>query len=161
MESLSSAPIGEEPSVDYRVDEENCGTQRELELARQLRRIKGRQQIALDEARLVTGASTPRAQQVFEWRERADPADKLDPCTPQRRREVQPRDRRPPEDEQAAEDDEEHEGDVDGDDNIRQCAPDHGPFIIDAVDLTCDLTARWSIGGKYAYRLGQVSLASA
>jgi flagellar motor protein MotB len=29
---------------------------------------------------------------------------------------------------------------------------------IGAVDLTYDLTARWSIGGKYAYRLGQVSL---
>ena len=29
---------------------------------------------------------------------------------------------------------------------------------IGAIDLTYDLTARWSIGGKYAYRLGQVSL---
>jgi hypothetical protein len=29
---------------------------------------------------------------------------------------------------------------------------------IAALDLTCDLTADWSIGGKYAYRLGQVSL---
>ena len=29
---------------------------------------------------------------------------------------------------------------------------------ITAVDLTYDLTAAWSIGGKYAYRLGQVSL---
>jgi flagellar motor protein MotB len=27
-----------------------------------------------------------------------------------------------------------------------------------ALDLTYDLTRRWSIGGKYAYRLGQVSL---
>jgi hypothetical protein len=27
-----------------------------------------------------------------------------------------------------------------------------------ALDLTYDLTATWSIGGKYAYRLGQVSL---
>jgi hypothetical protein len=27
-----------------------------------------------------------------------------------------------------------------------------------AFDLTCDVTADWSIGGKYAYRLGQVSL---
>jgi hypothetical protein len=27
-----------------------------------------------------------------------------------------------------------------------------------AVDLTYDLTGAWSIGGKYAYRLGQVSL---
>jgi len=27
-----------------------------------------------------------------------------------------------------------------------------------AVDLTYDLTTRWSIGGKYAYRLGQASL---
>ncbi len=27
-----------------------------------------------------------------------------------------------------------------------------------AFDLSCDLTADWSIGGKYAYRLGQVSL---
>ena len=26
------------------------------------------------------------------------------------------------------------------------------------MDLTYDLTADWSIGGKYAYRLGQVSL---
>ncbi len=29
---------------------------------------------------------------------------------------------------------------------------------IAAVDLSYDLTANWSIGGKYAYRLGQVSL---
>ena len=29
---------------------------------------------------------------------------------------------------------------------------------IGAIDLTYDLTAKWSIGGKYAYRLGQVSL---
>jgi len=29
---------------------------------------------------------------------------------------------------------------------------------IAAVDLTYDLTAKWSIGGKYAYRMGQVSL---
>jgi len=29
---------------------------------------------------------------------------------------------------------------------------------IAALDLTYDLTASWSIGGKYAYRLGQVSL---
>jgi len=29
---------------------------------------------------------------------------------------------------------------------------------IAALDLTYDLTAAWSIGGKYAYRLGQVSL---
>ncbi len=29
---------------------------------------------------------------------------------------------------------------------------------IAAVDLTYDVTADWSIGGKYAYRLGQVSL---
>ncbi len=29
---------------------------------------------------------------------------------------------------------------------------------IAALDLTYDLTDRWSIGGKYAYRLGQVSL---
>ena len=29
---------------------------------------------------------------------------------------------------------------------------------IDAVDVTYDLTPRLSIGGKYAYRLGQVSL---
>ncbi|HEY3176906.1 MAG TPA: OmpA family protein [Candidatus Polarisedimenticolia bacterium] len=29
---------------------------------------------------------------------------------------------------------------------------------IGALDLTYDLTANWSIGGKYAYRLGQVSL---
>ncbi len=29
---------------------------------------------------------------------------------------------------------------------------------IASVDLTYDLTAAWSIGGKYAYRLGQVSL---
>jgi hypothetical protein len=29
---------------------------------------------------------------------------------------------------------------------------------IAALDLTYDLTADWSIGGKYAYRLGQVSL---
>jgi len=29
---------------------------------------------------------------------------------------------------------------------------------IAALDLTCDLTTRWSIGGKYAYRMGQVSL---
>jgi hypothetical protein len=29
---------------------------------------------------------------------------------------------------------------------------------IAALDLTYDLTANWSIGGKYAYRLGQVSL---
>src|SRR3989475_464042 len=29
---------------------------------------------------------------------------------------------------------------------------------IAAIDLTYDLTAAWSIGGKYAYRLGQVSL---
>ena len=29
---------------------------------------------------------------------------------------------------------------------------------IAALDLTFDLTARWSIGGKYAYRQGQVSL---
>ena len=29
---------------------------------------------------------------------------------------------------------------------------------IGAIDLTYDLTADWSIGGKYAYRLGQVSL---
>jgi flagellar motor protein MotB len=29
---------------------------------------------------------------------------------------------------------------------------------IAAIDLTYDLTARWSVGGKYAYRLGQVSL---
>ncbi len=49
---------------------------------------------------------------------------------------------------------------------------DHGPgdrcrtrrseFIqkshIAALDLTYDLTADWSVGGKYAYRLGQVSL---
>ncbi len=27
-----------------------------------------------------------------------------------------------------------------------------------AVDLTYDLTQRWSIGGKYAYRLGEMSL---
>jgi hypothetical protein len=27
-----------------------------------------------------------------------------------------------------------------------------------ALDVTYDLTARWSIGGKYAYRLGQMSL---
>jgi len=29
---------------------------------------------------------------------------------------------------------------------------------IAAVDLTYDLTSRWSVGGKYAYRLGQISL---
>ena len=29
---------------------------------------------------------------------------------------------------------------------------------IAALDLTYDLTANWSVGGKYAYRLGQVSL---
>jgi len=29
---------------------------------------------------------------------------------------------------------------------------------IGAFDVTYDLTSRWSIGGKYAYRLGQVSL---
>ena len=29
---------------------------------------------------------------------------------------------------------------------------------IAALDLTYDLTADWSVGGKYAYRLGQVSL---
>ena len=29
---------------------------------------------------------------------------------------------------------------------------------IGALDLTYDLTSAWSIGGKYAYRLGQVSL---
>jgi flagellar motor protein MotB len=29
---------------------------------------------------------------------------------------------------------------------------------IAALDLTADLTADWSVGGKYAYRLGQVSL---
>jgi len=29
---------------------------------------------------------------------------------------------------------------------------------IASVDLSYDLTAAWSIGGKYAYRLGQVSL---
>jgi hypothetical protein len=29
---------------------------------------------------------------------------------------------------------------------------------VTALDLTYDLTANWSIGGKYAYRLGQVSL---
>lgn len=29
---------------------------------------------------------------------------------------------------------------------------------IGALDLTYDLTQRWSVGGKYAYRLGQVSL---
>jgi hypothetical protein len=29
---------------------------------------------------------------------------------------------------------------------------------IAALDLTYDLTSRWSIGGKYAYRLGQLSL---
>jgi lipopolysaccharide assembly outer membrane protein LptD (OstA) len=29
---------------------------------------------------------------------------------------------------------------------------------IAALDLTYDLTSRWSVGGKYAYRLGQVSL---
>ncbi|HET6373285.1 MAG TPA: flagellar motor protein MotB, partial [Candidatus Polarisedimenticolia bacterium] len=29
---------------------------------------------------------------------------------------------------------------------------------IAALDLTYDLTTKWSIGGKYAYRLGQVSL---
>ena len=29
---------------------------------------------------------------------------------------------------------------------------------IAALDLTYDVTADWSIGGKYAYRLGQVSL---
>ena len=29
---------------------------------------------------------------------------------------------------------------------------------IAAIDLTYDLTAKWSIGGKYAYRMGQVSL---
>ncbi len=29
---------------------------------------------------------------------------------------------------------------------------------IAAVDLTYDLTSRWRIGGKYAYRLGQISL---
>jgi lipopolysaccharide assembly outer membrane protein LptD (OstA) len=29
---------------------------------------------------------------------------------------------------------------------------------IAALDLTYDLTTDWSIGGKYAYRLGQVSL---
>jgi hypothetical protein len=29
---------------------------------------------------------------------------------------------------------------------------------IAALDVTYDLTAAWSIGGKYAYRLGQVSL---
>ena len=29
---------------------------------------------------------------------------------------------------------------------------------IAAVDLSYDLTAKWSLGGKYAYRLGQVSL---
>ena len=29
---------------------------------------------------------------------------------------------------------------------------------IAALDLTYDLTANWSVGGKYAYRLGQASL---
>jgi hypothetical protein len=29
---------------------------------------------------------------------------------------------------------------------------------IAALDVMYDLTARWSVGGKYAYRLGQVSL---
>jgi hypothetical protein len=29
---------------------------------------------------------------------------------------------------------------------------------IAALDLTFDLTANWSVGGKYAYRLGEVSL---
>src|SRR5207245_481210 len=29
---------------------------------------------------------------------------------------------------------------------------------IAALDLTYDLTANWSLGGKYAYRLGQESL---
>ena len=29
---------------------------------------------------------------------------------------------------------------------------------IAAVDLTYDLTANWSVGGKYAYRMGEVSL---
>jgi len=29
---------------------------------------------------------------------------------------------------------------------------------IAALDLTYDLTSNWSVGGKYAYRLGQVSL---
>lgn len=29
---------------------------------------------------------------------------------------------------------------------------------ITSLDLTYDLTANWSVGGKYAYRLGQVSL---
>ena len=29
---------------------------------------------------------------------------------------------------------------------------------IASLDLTCDLTAAWSVGGKYAYRLGEVSL---
>ena len=29
---------------------------------------------------------------------------------------------------------------------------------IASVDLTYDLTAAWSIGGKYAYRLGEISL---
>src|SRR4029453_6357062 len=29
---------------------------------------------------------------------------------------------------------------------------------IASVDLTYDLTPRWSVGGKYAYRMGQVSL---
>jgi hypothetical protein len=47
---------------------------------------------------------------------------------------------------------------------MEQVTPQHLPaqFIqkshIGALDLTFDLTDRWSIGGKYAYRLGQVSL---
>ena len=29
---------------------------------------------------------------------------------------------------------------------------------VGAVDLSYDLTARWTIGGKYAYRMGEASL---
>src|SRR5678815_4717191 len=112
MRSGSGGSLPPDQPVYREIEDHHEGTKHELHFAVQAVGIQHRKNVVLDKTALVAGQPPFAPEPMLQWRERADPAGKLDQRTPHRRRQVQPHDSAPAQRQQPAADHEQHEAEA-------------------------------------------------